>query len=103
MNLQIRADTASKAEYYIDFARGSIYHSQTASRGQKNRIFNEVEAGGLMKYLSYPQAFDYFKKNKVAEYYLLYLRQLYNIQHLEPSHKLEEEFIKLLPLTVAIT
>ena len=66
MNLQIRANPAPYSEYHIDFARGSITHSQAASRGQKNRIFNDKLLGGLLNYQTYAQNFDFTKKNKIA-------------------------------------
>lgn len=66
MNIQIRADWTNKSEYYIDFERGMVAHSQAASRGQTNRIFNDQDIAGTMKYLTYPQASDFYKKNKTA-------------------------------------
>lgn len=77
MNYQIRADYSPTSEYYIDFARGSIYHSQTSSRGQKHRIFDDQPVAGRMKHFNYPQATDLFKKTKTAEMYFQLLRQVY--------------------------
>ena len=66
-NIQgLRADWNTDPEYYIDFARGSIYHSQTASRGHINRIFNDQIVGGRMKHFSGFQASDLWKKSKIG-------------------------------------
>ena len=75
-NLQMRADWTTQPEYYIDFARGSIYHSQTASRGQIHRIFSDKPVGGKMKHLNYAQMTDIFKKGRAAQFYLILLRSL---------------------------
>ena len=75
-NIQIRAEWTATPQYHIDFARGSIYHSQTASRGQKHRIFDDQKVGGNMKHFNYAQSTDLFKKVKTAEYYLVMMRTL---------------------------
>ncbi len=77
MDLHIRADWTSHSQYHIDFARGSITHSRAASRGQTNRLFKDKELGGSLKHLTYAQAANFHKKNKVGEFYLQYLRAMY--------------------------
>ena len=69
-----RADYTAKAQYYIDFNKGTVVHSKTASKGQFNRYFHETEPVTKLGFLSYPQAADFWKKNKTGEFYLLYLR-----------------------------
>jgi hypothetical protein len=76
VNLNINSDWTPYSEYHIDFARGIVTHSKAASRGQRNRIFKSIEVGGSLKHLSYFQTTDFYKKNKTAEMYLIYLRQM---------------------------
>lgn len=77
MNIQIKAGWTPVSEYYFDFERGSVFHSRTANRAQANRVFADINGGGTLKHLSYPQACDFYKKNKTAELYLQLLRQMY--------------------------
>ena len=80
-NIQIRADPTMDPEYYIDFARGSVYHSATTSRGHINRIFNDTPVGGNFKHLSHPQATDFYNKTRTAEFYLIFLRSMYCVAY----------------------
>ena len=73
-NLFIRANWNSISEYNIDFDRGSVTHSMTATRGQDNRIFNNQFVGGDLKHLSYVQVCNFYKLNKTAEFYMQLLR-----------------------------
>ena len=72
-----RADWSPKSEYHIDFDRGSVAHSKTADQRQRHRLFTDSYTSGPLKHLSYPQATDYFKKMKTAEFFLMLLRQQY--------------------------
>ena len=83
-DIHIQAPWSPTSEYYIDMARGSIYHSKTASRGQSRRIFADGEVGGRMKHFSYPQATDLFKKTKTGEFYLILMRNLYGVVYAGP-------------------
>jgi hypothetical protein len=84
MDLYIRADFTNQPQYHIDFARGTIAHSRAASRGQTNRLFKDQDLGGTLKHLTYPQAANFYKKNRTAEFYLQYLRALYPSWHSAP-------------------
>lgn len=76
MDLIIRADWTAHSQYHIDFARGTITHSRAANRAQTNRLFSEYSTSGIFKYLTYPQATTFYRKNRMAELYLQYLRGL---------------------------
>ena len=102
MNWQYRADWTGVGEYLIDLDRGSVYHSKTASQGQRNRLFTHELVGGHMKHFSYPQAADFFKKMKTAELYLGLLRQQYQSNNSELSMNLVVESSRLLPLTCVL-
>lgn len=73
--LSSRADYTATSAYYIDFEKGSIVHSKTASKGQFNRYFNDAEPASNLGFLSYPQSASFYKKNRTGEFYLNYLRQ----------------------------
>lgn len=79
MTLYLRADWTSVSQYYIDFERGQILHSRSASRGQTNRFFRTHDSGGNLKHLTYAQAADFHLKTRVIELYLQYLRQVYHL------------------------
>lgn len=74
MNFHIRSDPGSVSDYFIDFERGSVYHSRATSRGQYNRIFNDGSTPANLKHLTYSQACDFLMKNKTGEFLLNYLR-----------------------------
>lgn len=90
MDLYIRADFTNQPQYHIDFARGTIVHSRAASRGQSNRLFKDHDMGGTLKHLTYPQAANFYKKNRTAEFYLQYLRALYPSLHAALSMRWNE-------------
>lgn len=103
MNLHIRADWTSHSQYHIDFARGTIIHSRAASRGQTNRYFKEHALSGTFKYLTYPQAATFYRKNRTAEQYLQYLRALYPLPHPAPSTRSSASPSRLLLPTSSTT
>jgi hypothetical protein len=74
--MQIRADFTATSAYHIDFERGTIVHSKTASRGQFNRIFSDHESASKLTHLTYPQSADFYKKDRTAEMYLNLLKQV---------------------------
>lgn len=72
----IRSDWTSYSQYHIDFERGIVVHSKTASRGQLNRYFSKPNLGGDLKHLTYPQLTEHYMKTETGELYFEYLKQL---------------------------
>ena len=72
----IRADWTSYSQYHIDFDRGIVVHSKSASRGQLNRYFGKTLLGGDLRHLTYPQLTEFHQKTEVGELYLAYLKNL---------------------------
>jgi hypothetical protein len=75
MNFHIRSDYTSASDYFIDFERGSLYHSRATSRGQFNRLFNDANKSFTLNHLTPAQVCDFYAKNKTGELLLIYLRQ----------------------------
>lgn len=75
MNFHLRSDYGSVSDYYIDFERGSVYHSRATSRGQFNRLFNDGNKPFSLNHLTQAQICDFYAKNKTGELLLTYLRQ----------------------------
>jgi hypothetical protein len=64
--MSIRSEWTRNSQYYIDFERGSVVHSSATSRGQNNRLFKDVQLGGVMKYMTNTQATDFYQKLKIG-------------------------------------
>jgi len=73
-----------------------VVHSLAASNGQTNRLFKGYDIAGSLKHLTYVQITDFYKKNKTAEFYLMYLKTLYPLFYLVHWMRSIEEHSKRL-------